>query len=224
MLQPRLDALPPPQRQLWPELRSTPSGFVLYGGTALALRLAHRESEDFDFFSSDPLDAERLLADVSYLDPAEVVRRAENTLTCLVDRGGPVRVSFFGGLALSRVRDPERAAGAGILVASLLDLAATKVQVVQSRASARDYLDVDALVHLSGIGLSQALGAAAAVHGERFNPVLTLKALTFFGDGDLAAVPGAVRARLADVVREVDLESVPNLSAQPGLQASGASS
>ena len=66
--------IPPPQRLLWPELRSTSSGFVLCGDTALALRLAHRESEDFDFFSPDPLDAERLLADVPYLDHAEVVR------------------------------------------------------------------------------------------------------------------------------------------------------
>lgn len=224
MLQARLDALPAPQRHLWPELRATPSGFVLYGGTALALRLAHRESEDFDFFSSDPLDTERLLAKVSYLGQTEVVQRTENTLTCLIDRDGPVRVSFFGGLPLNRVRDPERAAGPGLLVASLLDLAATKAQVVQSRASAKDYLDVDALVHLGGIPLSGALGAAAAVHGERFNPILTLKALTFFGDGDLSAVPDAVRARLAEAVREVSLESVPNFSARPGLLPSEATS
>ena len=189
MLQPRLDALAPPQRLLWPELRATPDGFVLYGGTALALRLAHRESEDFGFFSSDPLDTEHLLAEVPYLGEAEVVQRAENTLTCLVDRDGPIRVSFFGGLALNRVRDPELAAGPGLLVASLLDLAATKAQVVQSRASAKDYLDMDALVRLGGIPLSEALGAAAAVPGERFNPILTLKALTFFGDGDLSGSP-----------------------------------
>ncbi|WP_373321508.1 nucleotidyl transferase AbiEii/AbiGii toxin family protein [Rivihabitans pingtungensis] len=31
-------------------------GFVLYGGTAIALRLGHRESVDFDFFSDRPLD------------------------------------------------------------------------------------------------------------------------------------------------------------------------
>lgn len=224
MLKPRLDALPPPQRRLWPELRATPSGFVLYGGTALALRLAHRESEHFDFFSSDPLDGERLLAEVPYLDRAEVVRRAENTLTCLVDRDGPVRASFFGGLALNRVHEPERVEGPQLLVASLLDVAATKVQVVQSRASAKDYLDVDALVHVGGIRLSQALGAATAVHGEHFNPVLTLKALTFFGDGDLSTIPAVVRERLAAAVRDVDVESVPNFPARLGLLESEGSS
>ena len=217
MVQPWLDALPRSQRLLWPELRSTPSGFVLYGGTALALRLAHRESEDFDFFSPNPLDGERLLVDVPYLDHAEVVRRAENTLTCRVDRDGPVRVSFFGGLALDRVQDPERVEGPGLLVASLLDLAATKVQVVQSRASAKDYLDVDALVRVGGIHLSQALGAATAVYGDRFNPILTLKALTFFDDGDLSEIPPVVRDGLAAAVRSVDPDKIPSLPARPGL-------
>lgn len=221
-MQPRLDALPPSQRLLWPELRSTPSGFVLYGGTALALRLAHRESEDFDFFSGVPLEGERLLAEVPYLDNAEVVRRDENTLTCLVDRDGPVRVSFFGGLALNRARDPERADGPGILVASLLDVAATKMHVVQSRASSRDYLDIDALLRLGGISPGRALGAAAAVYGDRFNPILTLKALAFFGDGDLSALPGAVRERLAGVVRKVDLEHIPQLPVRMGLLPSDA--
>lgn len=69
-MNPRLDALPPPQRRLWPELRATHRRFVLYGVTAIALRLAHRESEDFDFFSSEPLDGDALLAE----DPSSIPR------------------------------------------------------------------------------------------------------------------------------------------------------
>lgn len=34
-----LDVLPPSQRRLWEELSQVPKEFVLYGGTALALRL-----------------------------------------------------------------------------------------------------------------------------------------------------------------------------------------
>jgi len=48
---PRLDVLPEPQRKLWPELAGTPDHFILYGGTAIALRFGHRQSVDFDFFS-----------------------------------------------------------------------------------------------------------------------------------------------------------------------------
>lgn len=54
---PRLDILPPSQRRLWDELKSTPRSFILYGGTALALGLGHRASEDFDFFATDTFSA-----------------------------------------------------------------------------------------------------------------------------------------------------------------------
>jgi len=53
---PRLDALPQAQRALWAELADIPHRYVLYGGTALALRFAHRTSADFDFFAHDHLD------------------------------------------------------------------------------------------------------------------------------------------------------------------------
>jgi hypothetical protein len=54
---PRLDILPPPQRTLWPELDPTPDHFTLYGGTALVLRLGHRQSVDFELL--EPHDAAR---------------------------------------------------------------------------------------------------------------------------------------------------------------------
>jgi len=39
---PKLNILPASQRAIWKELKATPKHFVLYGGTALALRLGHR--------------------------------------------------------------------------------------------------------------------------------------------------------------------------------------
>jgi Nucleotidyl transferase AbiEii toxin, Type IV TA system len=72
---PRLDILPPPQRRLWDELAAVPGEFVLYGGTALALHLGHRESLDFDFFGNKPLDPAKLVPAVSFLDGAIVTQR-----------------------------------------------------------------------------------------------------------------------------------------------------
>jgi hypothetical protein len=69
--EPRLDVLPAPQRAFWPELARTPEHFTLYGGTALALRLGHRVSADFDFFSNQPFDPDRLARSVPYLAKAE---------------------------------------------------------------------------------------------------------------------------------------------------------
>lgn len=129
-------------------------------------------------------------------------------MTCVADLNGEVRVSFFGGLDLSSVEDPDEAEGPGIPVASLLDLAATKAATVQSRSSAKDYVDLDALLR-SGFALEDMLGAANAVFGPEFNPLLTLKALTFYGEGDLDEVPDAVRGNLAKAVAAVDLQSLP---------------
>ena len=206
------------QKRLWTELGRTPPEFVLYGGTALALRLGHRRSVDFDFFCGAPFDPDHLRARVPYLDGAAVIVQAPNTLTCLVDRHGPVRVSFFGGLRINRIEDPETAVGSGVKVASLIDLAATKAELVQRRASAKDYLDLDAVTTSGGVALEDALAAAAAVHGPAFNPMPTLKALVYFDDGDLAAVPSEVRVRLADAVRTVNLDRLPTMQPKLGLQ------
>ena len=217
LFQPLLDTLSHHQRRLLAEFGATPRGFVLHGGAALTLRLAHRRPEGFSFLSPEPFDPLQLLAEVPYLRDAEVIRRARGLLTCIVDRGGIVRVSFSGGGVHGRVEDPERAEPPGIEVASLTDLAAATVRAVQSRSRARDYLDADALLRLGGISLSEALGAATAVFGDRFNPMLTLKALTFFGDGDLHTVPDSVRERLARAVQEVDPDRIPQPMAHPGL-------
>src|ERR1017187_533375 len=128
--------LPPPQLKLWPELGATPESFTLYGGTALTLRLGHRTSVDFYFFSNAPLDPERLASTLPYLKDAERVQIAPDTLTCRVDRGGAVLVSFFGGLGLGQVAERDEVKGIALHVASLLDIAGTKMAVVQNRRAA----------------------------------------------------------------------------------------
>lgn len=115
-----------------------PHEFVLYGGTALALHLGHRSSVDFDFFGSRALERPALETGISFLAGAKVIQRDTNPLSLIVDRGGPVKVSFFGVPDLRRLAPPLVAKDNGLLVASLLDLAGTKASVVQLRAEAKD--------------------------------------------------------------------------------------
>src|SRR5437016_1427234 len=103
----RLDRLPEPQKRLWPELRDVPRSFVLYGGTAIALQIAHRQSLDFDFFTSENVVPEQLIASLPFLAGSKIVQNVSQTLTVVVHRGAPVKLSFFGGLPLGRVRDPR---------------------------------------------------------------------------------------------------------------------
>ena len=207
---PNLSMLPPPQLRLWPELGATPEAFTLYGGTALTLRLGHRSSVDFDFFSNAAFDPERLASTLPYLKNAERVQMAPNTLTCRVDRGGAVLVSFFGGLGLGQVAERDQMQGMALYVASLLDIAGTKMAVVQKRAEARDYLDIDALLR-HGVDLPTALAAGSVVYGRSFNPLITLKALGFFDD--VPMLSAEVRERLGAAVEAVDVTKLPALAA-----------
>ena len=93
---PKLSILPVPQRRLWDELHAVPSEFVLYGGTALALHLGHRQSVDFDFFGNRPLDEALMAPAMPFLAGAIVTQRAPNTFGCTIDRGGVIQLSFFG--------------------------------------------------------------------------------------------------------------------------------
>jgi hypothetical protein len=193
-MKPRLDILPSQQAKLWPELSQLPEHFVRYGGTAIALRLGGRQSIDFDFFTDRPLSADSLIRSLPFLCNARLVQAEPNTATYCVDRDGEVNVSFFGSLSFGRIGLPERCEDNGLWIASLLDLAAQKMKVILMRAEAKDYLDIFVLLQ-AGITLPKALGAAAALYPE-FNPIISLKALTYYGEPTLARVPAGVRDAL----------------------------
>jgi Nucleotidyl transferase AbiEii toxin, Type IV TA system len=224
--EPRLDILPESQRRLWPELDSVPSDFVLYGGTALALHLGHRVSEDFDFFSAAGFDPDHLqyilpfFRDLDPDDPNLWVQRKRDTLEGYVDRRGPVKLAFFGGLnSLCRVEDPRPAAGSAVQVASLVDLAGMKMRVIQVRGNWKDYVDIHTLAS-HGIDIVTALAAAKAID-RNFDPAISIRALQFYGDGTLSRIPAAMQRDLTRWAQAVDFERLPALHPKPGLSPGG---
>jgi hypothetical protein len=168
--QPKLNILPASQRKVWAELAQIPSTFTLYGGTAIALHVGHRQSVDFDFFcwqNFTPLD---LASSLPFLKGGTVLQGEPNTLTMLIDRGGPVKISFFGVPKLKHILPPLIAPGNKMQIASLLDLAGTKVAVVQQRAEAKDYIDIDTIISATKVSLPHALAAALIIYGPVFSP------------------------------------------------------
>jgi hypothetical protein len=207
---PDLSILPAAQKELWPELSTTPSHFTLYGGTALALRLGHRKSKDFDFFTHRRFDPIHLADSIPYLAHAEIVQSDVNTLTCRVSRGGAVLLSFFGGLSMGQVEPSDQVEGPAFHVASLKDIAATKAMVLHRRTEAKDYIDIDALIE-NGMELATIIAAARLVYGDRFNPVIALKALTYFDD--VPTLSRAVSRRLGRAVQAFESSKAPDLRA-----------
>jgi hypothetical protein len=160
-LEPKFDVLPAAQRQIWNALAPAPRlGFVLYGGTAIALHLGHRRSIDFDFFRSEPLDKRQIRGEFAFVKDAVVLQDTPDTLAILAEMpAGLVKISFFGNIGFGRVNDPLLTRDRVLLVASLQDLMATKLKATLDRAEAKDYRDIAAMIS-TGVSLSQRLQIA----------------------------------------------------------------
>ncbi len=79
------DILPAARRRLWPQLQKAADlGFVLYDGTAIALRLGHRTSVDFDFFSEKSLDRDAIKGAFPFMAHATSLLDKGDTWSVLV--------------------------------------------------------------------------------------------------------------------------------------------
>ena len=77
------------------------------------------------------------------------------------------------------------------------------------RAEAKNYIDIDAILTDGRIDLPTALASARALYGVQYYPQITLKALSFFDDGNVRDLPDDMKARLAAAARAVDLDRLP---------------
>jgi len=116
--------------------------FYLGGGTALALYLGHRRSEDFDFFRAQELVPQNLLSVLRDTGDLAVLQEAAGTLTVRL-RG--VATSFFR--YDYPLLQPLRESPWGLLVADPDDIAAMKLAAVAGRGSRKDFVDLYAYAH-----------------------------------------------------------------------------
>jgi hypothetical protein len=191
-----MEKLPEAQKRIWPALGWTKTnGFVLYGGTAIALWCGHRASIDFDFFTDKQLNHKIIHQELQKSGITIHVIQDEKNSISLFSEPGNVKLSFFGDLSIGRVGAPTQTDDGILSVASPLDLLGTKLKVIMQRAEAKDYIDIAQLLR-DGSSLSQGLGAARSMYGAAFAPAESLRALTFFDDGDLPTVNTQTRQEL----------------------------
>ncbi|HZY11336.1 MAG TPA: nucleotidyl transferase AbiEii/AbiGii toxin family protein [Beijerinckiaceae bacterium] len=166
--------------------RASPLGrarFLLYGGTAIALRLSHRTSLDFDFFNARALNKRSIEQRFAFMRSASLVQEAPNTLVALVESSGArTKLSFFGGMLIGHINEPSLTSDSTLLIASPEDLLATKLEAILDRADVKDYIDIAALLR-AGVSLERSLaGFAQMFNGE---PATVLRAIGYFDDGDV---------------------------------------
>lgn len=196
--------MPTRQRQIWPHLGIAKNlGYCLYGGTALALRFGHRESIDFDFFSSQDLNKDSLIDAMPILQGAITLEESKNTfivLATLPDEDESVKLSFFGGIRFGRVCTPDMTEDGVLLVASLRDLMATKLKVLFDRVELKDYIDIAQMLNRRqslALGISDAMALL-----PRISPSYCLKTLCYFDAKELSELSRKYKQILTSAVRE----------------------
>lgn len=150
------------------------SNYSLVGGSALALYLGHRKSEDLDFFTfADTFDKQRILAYCGAFDSLKILNESDEQLDLLING---VKVTFFNA-RWSFLRPVELRS---LNIASLEAIVAMKVHVLFLRAKYRDYYDLF-IIASKVMGLTEMFNCARQVV-----PGLSMKllciALTYIDD------------------------------------------
>lgn len=142
-----------------------PPAAYLVGGTAIAVHIRHRVSRDLDFFfHEDAVDLSQLAETLADRGPFVVMQRSPGTLNGLFSE---TKVQFLDadvGRRQLRLEPPTIVAG--IRIAGLADLLATKLKVIAQRGELRDYFDLQKIEELTGRTVDEGLGYYLA----RFQP------------------------------------------------------
>ncbi|MEW6182556.1 MAG: nucleotidyl transferase AbiEii/AbiGii toxin family protein [Bacillota bacterium] len=110
--------------------------FYLAGGTAVALHLGHRISEDFDFFTHHDFDASILREELNAAGNFVLTDMKRSTLHGVLDN---VKVSFL--YYAPRLVFPTHILS-NCHIADIQDLAPIKLDTVGSRGSKKDFIDL----------------------------------------------------------------------------------
>lgn len=124
------------------EINKVSDNFYLAGGTALSLRLGHRRSYDFDFFTYDKFDSDFYSNMIKIDFGGTVFSLSEDTVNGTINNIG---ISFFRyPYKLIRATDKFN----NINLASLSDLAAMKLSAIMKRGTKRDFYDIYELLNM----------------------------------------------------------------------------
>jgi len=179
--------LPANSRELLADIASSVSsavrGWILAGGTGLALRCGHRTSTDFDFFRTKGMNRAALHEALGSIGTYETLQGSEGTLTVLIK---DVKLSFF------QVKDPfvfDTEPYSFFALADIREIALMKLVAIANRGSRKDFVDLYTILR-DGPILQDYFSLLPDKYGhERINTYHILKSLTYFGDAEDEPMP-----------------------------------
>ena len=180
-------------KQAWSTVRQVVadgivSSWTLAGGTALALQLGHRDSEDLDFFRTESFDVDNLLARLARVSDTRVLSRSGDTLHVLL---AGLRISFLK-TEVAMLFPPSEYRG--LMLADPRDIAVMKVIAIGGRGSRKDFIDLYCLLK-GGMNMPEIL----SLIDKRFdhidyNAYHLQKSLVWFEDAEAEPMPDMIRS------------------------------
>ena len=155
--------------------------FTLVGGTALALQLGTRESEDLDFMSWRQSKNEKREIDwpaiKKELETISEIERIEiYDLDHVEFSLNGVRISFYASPNYSPVEKPIPFLN-NIVIADLKAIGAMKLEVMLRRSKFRDYYDIYSLL-LAGVDIKEMINLALKYSGHKLKSKNILALIT----------------------------------------------
>ena len=153
----------------------------LVGGTALSLQIGHRESEDLDLFTTEPINGDSvqtlLIKDYDFI-PSTITTDA--------------LIGFIQGVKVDIIYHPypwldEAITEDGVRLASILDIAAMKMHaIINSGTRPKDFVDIAFLsMHYSYNEIKQLLLKRYLA----YDPIMADKAIIYFDYIDDGMIP-----------------------------------
>ena len=166
------------QKELLPLVKKFYKNFGLVGGTAIALHIGHRESIDFDLFSSDefkPFNIKRCIANFKTIDKIIVSKPYEFTFLL-----NEVKMTFFHfPFEIDYEIDYDNV----LKLPSLLTLAAMKAYALGRRAKWKDYVDLYFIIK-DFHSVPEIAKQAKNIFKDEFNEKIFRTQLAYFEDID----------------------------------------
>jgi predicted nucleotidyltransferase component of viral defense system len=157
--------------------------FYLAGGTALALHLGHRYSEDFDFFTDQPFDVETLLDGLQQLGHCQDIRKKPQMLFLKFDS---ILCSFI--YYKYPLLDPPTISPWGFGMVSIREIGAMKIMAIGGRGRRRDFVDLYFIAR--DLGIEKVWKDFEMKYaGTGYDHYHFLRALTYFDDAESDIMP-----------------------------------
>ena len=174
----RLDILDNKRKELLQKLSPFTKGFVLGGGTGLALQLGHRKSFDFDFLSKSPIPRKLLEKLSKNIKIGNIAVDTLDELTFFTTNAIKITFLYYPFKPYFKALKLQN----GLSLFGVEEIALQKAYTIGRRGEYRDYFDLYSILKNDYMHLKDIIAKAKKVYGNVFDEKIFLEQLVYFGD------------------------------------------